>query len=205
MTGVKEKIKRSTYILISLVLVLTLVFPTIATAAQLEIQQTSATGVIESFTAKLMSGAQLENGKYVWTANNEAAGHKFKFKISYTFSGEGYLEPGEVQIRIPKHILEDREDNLADIYDLSVPTEEEAEEDTSFVYEEEEDEILIKNYIELSSAIDGSIEVSYETKKSTFEYVDMEESNAFSADIDITTPGYSATAQTEEISVYINI
>lgn len=57
MTKFKGFIKRSTYIITSLILVLSLVFPMLVSAAQLESEETSNdTGVIQEFKTSFLRG-----------------------------------------------------------------------------------------------------------------------------------------------------
>ncbi len=39
---------------------------------------------IKTFAARFVSGAGLEEGKYVWNANNTSEGHRFTYRISFT-------------------------------------------------------------------------------------------------------------------------
>ena len=57
------------------------------------------------FDISLVSGAEKKGDKYIWTADNNQAGHRFKFRITYTLSGEGQLDQGDIQITVPKHII----------------------------------------------------------------------------------------------------
>lgn len=129
------------------------------------------------------------------------------------FGGETvkYLKPGDVEIKIPKHILRDRNGEFADDIYIGIPSQEEAGPNNQFAYEEYEDYLLItinEKYIsgisdeDLSSTMEGNIEVSYATNKKTFEYIDMEKSDPFNAQITDNLSGKDIT--TDDIYVYID-
>ena len=185
--------------LIALLLIVTTIAPTLSVTAKAETQ------VIESFYTSLIYGAELQNGKYVWTANDSNAGHRIAFRINTALSGEGELAPGEIRITVPKHILRDRKGNLADICELSVPHESEAVDITDLVYYEEGDSFIITNHIELPAGYQGFIELAYDTSKRTFEYTDMGKSDDFTAAIDIIrSDGTNVHDDADPIPVYIN-
>lgn len=182
---------------------------------------------IESFTGKLVRGASLENGRYVWTADHDADDHRFTFRVDYSMSGVHELEPGAIKIWIPKTILKDRSGKYADYTDLSIPSEDEykaaSEEDkkgVDYTWKESTDEkhkncIEITNVTERTAGENGYFEVSYITSEQTFEYQDYDpknpetgKSDPFYADIQVTntsdgTP-QTVTASTDKIPVYIN-
>lgn len=83
---------------------------------------------IRSFGASIADGADLSSGKYVYTPQYADAGHLFIYRVYYSLSGEGFFEPGEVVIRMPKNILRDRDGNYADECELSIPSRQELEE-----------------------------------------------------------------------------
>ena len=206
MTKFKNNIRRSTFLIISLLLVISLAFPMMASAAKLKIAATSDSRIIQNFSATLVSGAQQENGENVWTAANDDTGHTFDYNIAYKFSGGGYTKtftPGEVVITVPKHILKDNDGNLADDYNIGVPAADEADVDADFVYEEKENNLVITNNKSLPSSTSGEIDISYETIKSADEYTDTGKSDPFVADIKIKTKKETAKAKTDKIPVNI--
>ena len=182
---------------------------------------------IESFTGKLVKGASIENGRYVWTADHDADDHRFTFRVDYSMSGVHELEPGAIKIWIPKAIIKDRDGKYADYTDLSIPSEDEykaaSEEDkkgADYTWKDSTDEkhkncIEITNVTERTAGENGYFEVSYITNKQTFEYQDYDPNNPetgksdpFYADIQVTntsdgTP-QTVTASTDKIPVYIN-
>lgn len=163
---------------------------------------------IGSFDVSFAEGAELVDGKLVWTPKYSDPGHSFVYRITFTLSGEGSFEPGEVQVRVPMHILTDRYSAIADECDLSVPSREDVEAyegdlsgiDASFVYETEGDHYLITNFGSGNDALSAGdtvyIEIGYRTVEETFEYVDMAPSALFDASLAI----YDGTALTAQQS-----
>lgn len=101
--------------LISLMLLLSLIFPMMVSAEQINIEKTSGdSGLIDTqeTSVKLVYGAQLQDGKYVWTPQSSAAGHKFMFNIRYKINSGSSLTSGSVEMKIPKHILRDRDGGI---------------------------------------------------------------------------------------------
>ncbi len=160
------------------------------------------------FDISLVSGAEKKGDKYIWTADNNQAGHRFKFRITYTLSGEGQLDQGDIQITVPKHIIKDRaqlasgSSEYSDVFDLSVPHESEAVDRTDFAYREDGDNLVIYNYKSgMEAAQKGYIEIAYETAEDTFAYEDMAESDAFSASLSYTNAGSTITKDSRRLTV----
>jgi len=120
---------------------------------------------IKNFAARFVLGAGLEEGKYVWNANNTSEGHRFTYRISFTLSGTGEIDEGKFVIRIPKNILKDRNGNYADVAELSIPSVDEADGESEYYYYIDGDEIVIVNQRPISSAQSGFIELAYETHR----------------------------------------
>ena len=173
---------------------------------------------IRSFGASIADGAVLSSGKYVYTPQYADAGHLFIYRVYYSLSGEGFFEPGEVVIRMPKNILRDRDGNYADECELSIPSKQELEEyegsiseiDTSFVYEYDENEIVITNFGEgedrLKAGSTGYIEVGYRMTKQTYYYRDMAPSETFWSNIKLFNASGDeiASESSEAPEVYVN-
>ena len=178
---------------------------------------------IDTFRATLRSGAtKNENGDYVWTATNNYADHAFIFRVTYSLSGTYEYQAGEIEIRIPKSILLNRNGKSSDYYELSIPSyDAEGLTDANvFVYKEDGDDIVIYNRIdETPAAQNGYFEVSYSTSERTYEYADYDPegkgaengnkngkngSNPFSAKITIKQNQVTKTADTAKIPVYID-
>ena len=159
---------------------------------------------IERFTATFIRGAEEESGKLIWTPTNANADHRFVYRVNYAFSGEFELPAGAVEIRVPKQILKNRDGEYDDYYDIAIPKEEEADSDTKFIYEEDGNELVIRNYTEVSAGESGTIEVSYLTKDKTFYYMDMEAHDPFYADIEVDNSGQKVTAHADAAPVHIN-
>ena len=173
---------------------------------------------IRSFGASFADGAVLSSGKYVYTPQYADAGHLFIYRVYYSLSGEGFFEPGEVVIRMPKNILRDRDGNYADECELSIPSRQDLEEyedsiseiDTSFVYEYDENEIVIRNFGDgedrLKAGSTGYIEIGYRMTKQTYYYKDMAPSEPFWANIKIFNASGDeiASASSEAPEVYVD-
>lgn len=201
-------------IMISLFMIITLVVPTgIYAYAQ---ENTNGKNTIEAFSIQMAKGAsKQDDGKYVWNASTTYPNHRFVYRINFALSGIGDIAPGDIQITIPKTILKDRNGNVADSIELSVPTEEDAQKaesdgDTNtineYAWKESDDgqSIIIYNRVKRTSGEQGSIEVSFSTTETTYEYVDMGGSEPFSAHLEVTNNGHVASADSEKIPVYIN-
>ncbi len=160
---------------------------------------------IESFGVSFQQGATYNSSlnAYIWDATRNTSNHSFSFRISYSLSGEGNVEAGAVQMRIPANIIKDRNGNYADIIDFSVPRYDEIAEsdvDVDFVYRQEGNEYVIYNCKEISAASNGFIEVMYSTTKNTMNYVDMGLSEPFHSSLSVG----SLSADSQDIRVGIN-
>ena len=107
--------------------------------------------------------------------------------ISYSTSGVGVTEPGGLEIRIPLHLMKDRNDRYADTIEMSVPHEDEITDLdlllglTDYAYRIEGDEVVFFNVTEISAAVNGYFEVAYSLNDPTFNYVDMSHSDEMTA------------------------
>lgn len=110
----------------------------------------------------------------VWIAENKNSGHRFTFSVTYAASGTHEYDQKEFQIRIPKSILRNKSGASADYYEMSVPHEDEADEETKLVYKEDGDYIVVYNHLQLQAGTEGYFQVSYLTSEETFEYYDYE-------------------------------
>ena len=210
-----KKIKRMCYrtlsAIISLMLILTC-FSVLASIPQTTVSAINNTGIeIRSYFIELISGAELENGSYIWKADSAEAGHLFAYRINYELSGEGDIEKGKMNIVVPRSILIDRDGNYADNIEFSIPSVEEAdasqETNIKFAYydhPEESEQIIITNYKDISSAQNGFIELGYSTSKTTYYYTDMGQSEPFRADMTIERNNDTISAQSDRIPVIIN-
>lgn len=160
---------------------------------------------------QVVAGAKQQDGKWVWSPTNNADGHKFIFGISYSSSGVGEIQAGELEIRIPMTLLVDREGQAADELELSIPHESELEgssenelEQIDLVWKQDGDEIVMYNYKAISAAQNGYVEVSYNTTKQVNKYEDMAEQLPFHADYNVIVDGECYTAESNEAKVYIN-
>ena len=137
---------------------------------------------------------------WVWTPTSSDKDHRVVYRLDISTSGVGYIYPGEFEIRVPKSILLDAENNPADSLELSVVTraQYEAEKETgkaadsiNFAYdvveENGEEYLVFTNVSTLDSAFDGNIWISYHTTKNTYDYKDMSRSKDCGAEATIYT------------------
>ena len=149
---------------------------------------------------------------YVWTAPSSAEGHRFNFRISFGLSVETSAEdvvfPAEtVKVRVPKSILNDRNGDQADRFEMSIPSRDDVAEaeasgeildqDMSFAWYEDGDDIVIYNFRAVDNGFDGFIEMSYLTDKATFDYRDMSISDPYVATITAKDPTAAPEAEPE--------
>ena len=215
--------KRSGYRVISLITIVMLILTGIPIVGNTELTVKALKELeISSFTIGFADGAVLTDGKYVWTAPYADPGHPFVYRINYSLSGEGVLEAGEVELRLPRRLLKDRRGRYADEIELSIPSKQELEDydgdlaeiDTSFVYEIDGDEIRIYNYHDgnngekLKAGATGYIEVGYRMIYQTYEYADMAPSDTFWASLTLYDSGDDHAVieqqRSEAPCVYIN-
>ena len=114
--------------------------------------------------------------------------------------------PGQIEIRIPLHILKDREGNYADAVELAIPAAEmEAQltDEHVFVYKIVENEadpsksyVAVYNRVPADPTQVGYFEVSYVTTKETFDYID------YGADNDESDPALAWLTIYGERAVY---
>ncbi len=137
---------------------------------------------------------------WVWTPTSSDKDHRVVYRLDISTSGVGYIYPGEFEIRVPKSILLDANDQPADSLELSVVTraQYEAEKETgkaadsiNFAYDVVEENgveyLVFTNVSTLDSAFDGNIWISYHTTKNTYDYKDMSKSKDCGAEATIYT------------------
>ncbi len=183
--------------------------------------QKAAAGVyIKQFSTQCFyGGTKNAAGTYVWdvpfTNKGYNSGHAFSFRINMALSGVGATPEGAVKITVPKTILKDRDGNMADSYEMSIPSEQEVEDasagkgnaidsDTEFAYYEDGDNLVIYNIKPLPSGYNGYIEMSYKTSESSFAYKDMGSQTPFTASIALNSDTTPNTASAAPLNVAIN-
>ena len=160
--------------------------------------------LVHDFDAQVFYGGMLrDDGTYVWLPRSHAADHRFSYRVSFGLGDEQsgddmVFAPGTVKITVPVTVLKDRDGNRADKYEMSIPSMEEAKEseesgtpldnDVSFAYEEDNDQIVITNIRNVNPGFEGFIEMSYLTTEETFAYEDMKQQGAFTATITAMDP-----------------
>ena len=162
------------------------------------------TAGIASFSFALESGAEYTDGRYIWTPSDSVTGHQFIYRLSYAFAGEGFIEPGEVEISVPKHILEARNGFYADLCELPMTEISESTGGNEFAYYYSGDNIIITNVVRLSFTGEGIIDIAYATTRTTFYYSDGVNSDAPSATMTLSSGGTvvdTATAAAPAISI----
>lgn len=170
---------------------------------------------IRTFSAEMIYGADLnEEGDWVWDARTQASGHRFSYRIHYAISGQFELPEGSIEMRIPKHILKNRQGEWADSYEMSIPSKadldrgEKLDPDINYVYYEDGDEIVIYNFREVFTGENGYIELSYFTSQSALSYIDYGaegcESSEFFGTIKVQGNEREVSAETDHFTVNIN-
>ena len=167
---------------------------------------------LNDFSAGVVRGAVYQDGKWVWAPATESETHRFVFRVSYSTSGIGSIEAEELQIRIPKQVLVNRNGDFADEFEMSIPYYTEIDEisdpheleEIDLVYKIDGDDIVVYNYQAMSAAQNGYFEVSYATTEKMFYYVDMGDDNVFNASINITTGNTPLSLDINNINVYLD-
>lgn len=145
----------------------------------------ASTVLTDTFRISLISGAAKSGTQNVWNATSEAAGHQFVYRIIYAFKGNGQLDPGAIEIRIPAHIMKNRNNKYSDICEAAIPSESEAVSSSDFAYTLDDDELIIRNHKQISAADQGFIDIAYTLQEKTFYYTDMNSSDIVYADLSI--------------------
>lgn len=130
-------------------------------------------------------GQQIEVNRYLWNADDSSSGHRFLFRLVYSFSGTGSVPARKIRMTVPKHVLRDRNNNVADRIQISVPKVNQASASNDFGYYEEGDSIVITNVRQISAAKNGYIEFAYEMTKTSFEYEDSEYSDLVHSELSV--------------------
>lgn len=174
------------------------------------------------FFVEFVSGASKVGDRLVWTADNPASGHRFVFRINYRLIVYTDQEPDAIRMTIPEHILRDRLGALADDFELSVPTKEEADSDSEyaegvyFAWRRETDDqgtptgnLILYNFREIENGTrSGFIELAYYTSKTTLDYRDYDPEDPAAGRSDdfhavLSLPN-KEDKDSEHIPVYIN-
>ena len=167
---------------------------------------------IDIFVNQMAGGAEQNDlGHWVWTPTSIADGHEFIFRVNYSISGDYELDPGAIEIRIPKSILRNRNKELSDYYEMSIPHKDDYDGSTTLAYYEDGDELVIYNPEEVASGINGYFEVAYVTKEKTYYYRDYDRdhpedsaSDPFTATIKVTNDQGTISADSDKTVVYID-
>ena len=171
----KTVIKQTKRIL-SLLLIFMFVLSALSSSFTITVKAdpSNSTLSIQTFNVSLVYGAEKEGDQYIWRPASVDSNHLIVYRINYAFSGVGDISRYGVKVRVPQKILRNRDGNFSDNCDLSVPHQDQAEDDTDFAYYEDGDDFVITNLIDVPAAQDGYFEVSYSTKQLTYDYADSD-------------------------------
>ncbi|MBQ3692340.1 MAG: hypothetical protein II931_03360, partial [Clostridia bacterium] len=187
--------QRVVSLIISILVLLSSISPCLTvTAYETDNNASGASGITANFSANFQSGATYIGGKYVWDADSSAKDHRFIYRLTYSFSGTGYLNPGEVVFTVPKHILRNRKGVYDDYYDIAAPHKSQVTSDSEFYYEQYGDSVRITSNIRLSAGQSGYIDIGYDMGSDTFQYEDMCGSDTFHAQMSVNGSTLSASA-----------
>lgn len=160
----------------------------------LSVKDDQVTVINDEVSIKILDGwTRKEGDVYVWEADQYPAGHDYTFRVNYSFSTDTVYktqwEPGQIEIRLPRTALVDRNGNAADGFHISLP----ADDDPTltaknvFAYRVEGDDIVVYNRMPAAPAQVGYFEISYTTDSTTFDYADFGTGkDDHSKDIDVT-------------------
>ncbi len=201
------RVKKMNYRILSVITVVMLLLTSVVGIFTLRTKAADGDDIgvqINRFSLQLISGGEETEDGYIWTSYDSSAGHRFLFRVVYSFSGTGSLKAGSVQITLPRRILRDRSGRFADQVELSLPHVNEASSRNEFGYRYSNDKIIVTNTRQISAAENGYFELSYATTKTTFDYNDMEMSDICQAQISISRDNGSVSAESSALSVGIN-
>ncbi len=190
--------------IISAILMITMLFSVVNVAVSANSLLT-----IDRFEMELVSGEERLDSNRVYTVlSNEALqSHKFVYRLNYTVSGEGELDPGAFVITVPTALFTDREGQNATNIDVAVPylgEVSESDTETKFVYNEVDGEIRIYNRIPITTAESGNIEFSVAASKSAKSYIDMTEIPDITATLNIAKSDYIFTESASKPGFKLN-
>lgn len=164
---------------------------------------------LETFASSLVYGTNSSDNTWLehdsLSSSSYKSGHKFVYRVAYSFSGVDKIPENYINITIPKSTLVNRAGNPDDRYEMSLPTEMDVkggdiDSDIEFTYREDGNNIIVYNFKELPAGYSGYFEVAYKTADSTLEYEDTKEMNPFIASIE----AGSQTKEADPIKVKID-
>ena len=176
MTGVRRiRLYRITAFITSIMLILGCFAPLYGTRAGAQGENVGVS--ITTFKVSPVSGMYYyydENDEicYEWSPYASNPGHRFLYRLVYSFSGSGSIDTGGVRFTLPRSIIDDRNGDTGDKPVLTVPKLSQAGAANEYGYELTDENIVISNVRPVSAAGTGYIEVAYEMTKSSFSYID---------------------------------
>ena len=171
----RTEIKRRFHRYVAFILTVVILFTSIANYSVVSAEDYN--GLIDAFGIAFEDGAENVNGQYIWTPDEDIANHQFVYRINYSFSDVSGIQPGDIKIYIPKHILKARNDVYADLCELPMTEISQATGGNEFAYYMSGDNIVITN-ITRSVMASGVIDIAYTTARTTYSYRDMVSSDA---------------------------
>lgn len=171
----RTEIKRRFHRYVAFILTVVILFTSIANYSVVSAEDDN--GLIDAFGIAFEDGAENVNGQYIWTPDEDIANHQFVYRINYSFSDVSGIQPGDIKIYIPKHILKARNDVYADLCELPMTEISQATGGNEFAYYMSGDNIVITN-ITRSVMASGVIDIAYTTARTTYSYRDMVSSDA---------------------------
>lgn len=190
-----QKLRTHNHIGISFLLIFFMLISFLAPTPAMAADEQKPKATIQSLSATLFYGADKQkDGTFVWNVptnyNGYQAGHHFNYRISYSTSGEGMLDAGTVKLKVPAHVIYNREGKVSDTVEWSIPSREDVlhatdengnidssqiDDDISFAYYPDGDYYTIYNFRQISAATNGYIDIGYATAENSFAYQDMKD------------------------------
>ena len=141
------------------------------------------TQVINELVVQVLDATQYNENTWIITPSSPAKDQSIGYRVNYSTSGAGSIDPDDFEIRIPIRTIKNRDGEWADTYEMSVPLGAEVEEfpelyedeDVELVYRVEGDEIVVYNIKPMTAGQNGYVEVLYRTTERTFNYKDIDE------------------------------
>ncbi len=195
MNKLNRTFRRALSFVVICMIVLTTLSPSfsVSTTAEETVVTETSSQKIDKFDINLIGGAAFADPNYVCTPASVDEGIEFaRYQIDYSISagedGGGDIAPGDFRITLPKHVFKNRSGIYTDVIEMSVPELSEVSDDdneNTFVYIEQGDNIVIYNRLKMSSADGGSIQFRYSMGERVYEYVDGSSSDSVRAELRI--------------------
>lgn len=164
---------------------------------------------IKTFTSELVSG--YNKAPNIWVANFNKSGKTFVYRVNFSLSGIGYVEPNAIDITVPKSVLYNRNGKAADTIDLGIPSKDELtgvdlneiSDSVQFAYYVDGDKVHIYNIREIPAGSNSYIEVGYKTSENATSYVSGQSQKPFNTTINLKQEGTNDTATSSATPVIL--